>query len=155
MVIFGENAMDYEIITKPAFKVLGMSRRICNDNAQTEIPNMWKKFILENYPEKIPHKKSENLLALYTDYEGDHTKPYHYTIGCEVEFFDKEPPFVLDKIEVPENKYALFKIKGKLPEALIEGWRTIWSCKELERKYEADLEVVAGPEDLLIYISVK
>ena len=27
---------------------------------------------------------NQNLLAVYTDYEGDYTKPFTYMIGCEV-----------------------------------------------------------------------
>lgn len=134
--------------------MIGISRRISNENAQKEIPEMWKEFILNNYLEKIPNLKSNSIMALYTDYEGDHTKPFIYTIGCEVTSI-QDVPLGLDGVTVPGNKYALFRVKGGLPDSLIETWKEIWTSKSLERKFEADFEVVKGADEVHVYISLK
>lgn len=146
--------MEHELVSKGDFKVIGISRKISNDNAQKEIPEMWKEFILNNYLEKIPNLKSNNIMALYTDYEGDHTKPFIYTIGCEVTSL-QDLPTGLDGVTVPGNKYALFRVKGGLPDSLIETWKEIWTSKSLERKFEADFEVVKGADEVHVYISLK
>lgn len=146
--------MEHEIVSKGDFKVIGLTKKISNENAQSEIPQMWKNFILNNYLEEIPNKKSGNIMALYTDYEGDHTKPFLYTIGCEVSTLD-DVPQGLNGITVPGNKYALFTVSGGLPDSLIDTWKHIWTSDELDRKFDADFEVVKGPEEVLVYISLK
>lgn len=144
--------MEYESVSKGEFKVIGISEKISNDNAQEKIPQMWKTFMLENYLEKIPNKKDSRLMAFYTDYEGDHTKPFLYTIGCEVSSFD-ECPEEFNQLTIPGNKYALFVVKGNLPNSLIEAWKYIWTS-DLKRKFEADFEVVVGADEIHVYISV-
>ncbi len=146
--------MEHKIVSKGDFKVIGITKKISNDNAQQEIPGMWKDFILNNLLDKIPNKKNSNIMALYTDYEGDHTKPFHYTIGCEVSTLD-EVPKEMSGIKIPGNKYALFSVKGGLPDALIETWKHIWTNDEIERKFEADFEVVRGKDEVEIFISLK
>ena len=146
--------MEHELVSKGDFKVIGISRKISNENAQKEIPEMWKEFILNNYLEKIPNLKSNSIMALYTNYEGDHTKPFIYTIGCEVTSI-QDVPLGLDGVTVPGNKYALFRVKGGLPDSLIETWKEIWTSKSLERKFEADFEVVKGADEVHVYISLK
>lgn len=146
--------MEHEIVSKGDFKVIGLTKKISNENAQKEIPEMWKQFILNNYLELIPNKRSSHIMALYTDYEGDHTKPFLYTIGCEVSSID-EVPEGMNGVKVPGNKYALFAVKGGLPDSLIETWKYIWTAEDLERKFEADFEVVKGPDEVQVFISLK
>lgn len=146
--------MEPEIVSKGDFKVIGITQRISNENAQQKIPEMWKEFILNNYLEKIPNLKSNSIMAVYTDYEGDHTKPFNYTIGCEVTSIDNLP-IGLHSLIVPGNKYALYKVKGGLPDSLIETWKSIWTSGDLERKFEADFEVIKGSDEVHVYISLK
>lgn len=146
--------MEHEIVSKGDFKVIGITKRISNENAQKEIPEMWRQFIINNYMELIPDKKASSIMALYTEYEGDHTKPFLYSIGCEVTSIE-DVPEGMNAIKVPGNKYALFTVKGGLPDSLIETWKHIWTTKEFERKFEADFEIVKGPEEVLVYISLK
>lgn len=145
--------MEHESVSKGEFKVIGTSQKISNENAQEKIPEMWKTFIIENYLEKIPNKKDGRLMAFYTDYEGDHTKPFLYTIGCEVSTLD-DCPEGFNALTIPGNKYALFQVKGNLPNSLIETWKHIWTS-ELKRKFEADFEVVVGADEVHVYISVE
>lgn len=146
--------MEHQIVTKSDFKVIGITKRISNENAQQEIPAMWKNFIIHNYLDKIPNKKNKHLMALYTDYEGDHTKPFLYTIGCEVNSLENIPDG-LNGIKIPANKYALFQVKGNIPDALIAAWKHIWTNKEIDRKFDSDFEVVVSGDEVHIYISLK
>lgn len=144
--------MEYKTVSKGDFKVIGVSQKISNENAQEKIPEMWKTFIVENYLEKIPNKKNNQLMAYYTDYEGDHTKPFLYTIGCEVSSFDNCPE-EFNQMSISANKYALFEVKGNLPNSLIETWKYIWTS-DLKRKFDADFEVVVGADEVHVYISI-
>lgn len=145
--------MEHEVVSKSDFKLVGITKRISNENAQQEIPNMWKDFIVNNYLDKIPSKVNSNLMALYSNYEGDHTKPFDYSIGVEVSSANEVPP-ELNTIVVKANKYALFKVKGELPESLIETWKFIWNS-DLKRKFDADFEVVIDADEVHIYLSIE
>lgn len=45
-------------------------------------------------------------------------------------------------IEIEGGRYQKFTVQGKMPDAVVEQWQTIWSRdKELNRRYTADFEV--------------
>ncbi len=73
--------MTPELIHKRGFTMAGISTRTSNDletNQETaRIPVLWGRVFKENIFEQIPSKVSPGgLVAVYTDYEGDHTTPY-------------------------------------------------------------------------------
>src|SRR5262245_12445887 len=86
---------------------IGLGIRTHNDTCSSDMPAHKEKFFKENVPEKIPNKTSGNILALYTDYEGDYTQPYSWILGCEVSSLDKVPSGLVGKI-IPASKYAVF-----------------------------------------------
>ena len=68
------------------FKLIGISLRTTNENgkAAKEIGELWEKFLNENISDAIPNKVDNTVYSLYTDYEGDYTKPYTAILGCPV-----------------------------------------------------------------------
>ena len=89
--------------------------------------------------EKIPNKTSNEVIALYCDYEGDYTKPYSLIIGCPVSH--PEVPKGMVTKTIPAGSYALFEAKGEFPKSLIETWQDIWKREDLKRTYTGDFEV--------------
>ena len=73
---------------KSEFKLIGLKldNKTTNEGGQSSIEcgNLWQKFETENFAERIPDKLSDEVYAVYFDYEGDYTKPYSYFIGCKV-----------------------------------------------------------------------
>src|SRR5579883_1895145 len=63
---------------------IGLELRTNNEECSSAMPAHKERFFGENVPSKIPNKVNGNILALYTDYEGDYTKPYSWILGCEV-----------------------------------------------------------------------
>jgi len=61
-----------------SFQIIGISVRTTNENGQAkkDIEKLWGEFMSENMLKKIPNVTDETIYAIYTDYEGDHTKPY-------------------------------------------------------------------------------
>lgn len=141
--------------------LIGIELKTTNENgrAAIEIPQHWEKFYKENVLAHIPHKVSNDIYALYTDYEGDHTKPYSCIIGCEVSSLDQIPEGMVGR-EIPRASYAVLTAPGPFPSSLIETWYKIWNSS-LKRAYKHDLEVYrAGfdPEkkpEVKVYIGVK
>ena len=137
-----ENLMKpYTIVQKPSILLMGITCRTSNvlEAGPIDIPNLWGKFYADNVIGKISNKTSNEVLALYFDYEGDHTKPYSILIGCPVSSADVIPEGMTVK-SIPEGSYALFQAIGEHPKALIETWGTIWQTN-LKRTYTGDYEV--------------
>lgn len=108
---------------------------------------------------KIKNRLNHDLLCVYTDYEGDFTKPYRYIVGCEVKNLSEIPPGYFGK-EISPSSYALFTAEGEFPQSMLKAWNAIWSSK-VDRAYTADFEVYAAdfnPQnnpEVKIYIATK
>lgn len=125
------------------FKLIGLSlgRKTTNENGQSAIDcgYLWQKFEKENCAAKIPGKLTDEIIAVYHEYEGDHTKPYSYFIGFKVNP-DAEVPQGLDSIIIPKATYQKLSAKGKMPDCVANAWMEIWRS-EIPRAYKADFEV--------------
>ena len=76
-------------------KLIGLSlpTKTTNEMGKSSIDcgNLWQKFEKENYADKIPNKLSDEIVAVYHQYEGDYTRPFSYFIGCKVDADAKIP----------------------------------------------------------------
>lgn len=118
---------------------IGLELRTNNEECSVTMPAHKEKFFKENIPAQIPNKINGNILALYTDYEGDYTKPYSWILGCEVSSLDEIPEGLVGKV-IPESKYAVFTTQGAFPQGLIAAWQAVWKSNML-RSYTSDFEV--------------
>lgn len=119
--------------------IIGIKIRTSNEHHSKDGPRLWDRFRKEQLMTKIPNKLNENIFAVYTDYEGDYTRPYSYLVGCEVAKID-EVPRGLVGIKIPRQNYAVFSAKGSFPVSLIQTWQQIW-VSDIQRSYFADFEV--------------
>ena len=69
-----------------AFDIIGISIRTTNENMQAaqDIGALWGRFKGEDIFSQIPGKLEDDIYCIYTNYEGDHTKPYDVVLGCKV-----------------------------------------------------------------------
>ena len=128
-------------VRKPRMMVIGIECRTSNDPSAgpQDIPQLWQKFYAENIQSKIPNKASDEVIALYCDYEGDYTQSYSCVIGCAVNSLEQIPEEMVGKI-VPESTFALYRAEGEFPKSLIDTWSHIWHS-DLKRTYLGDYEV--------------
>ncbi|TWU45892.1 Bacterial transcription activator, effector binding domain [Novipirellula aureliae] len=134
--------------------LMGIETRASNDSPQT-IGETWQRFMAERLADDIPSRADDCLIAAYYDYEGDHTKPYTFFVGCEVVDVACAPDgFVLK--EIPANDYVPFPARGDMPQALIETWQRIWAS-DLQRNYNIDFELhnPAMPDEVMVYVGVQ
>lgn len=125
-----------------AFKIIGISVKTTNENNQAakDIGNLWNKFMTESILEKIPNKVNNNVYSIYTEYEGDHTKPYTTILGCRVKNFESVPEGMISK-SFEDGNYTKFTAKGDLTKGVVfEEWMKIWQM-DLNRRYIADFEI--------------
>lgn len=138
---------------------IGLELRTNNEECSLAMPAHKERFFKENILSKIPNQINGEILALYTDYEGDHTMPYSWILGCEVAHLDEVPQGLVGKV-IPESKYAVFTTQGKFPEGLITAWQDIWQSG-LARTYTSDFEVYRNDFDpkqnpqVKVYIAIE
>ncbi|WP_155209050.1 GyrI-like domain-containing protein [Fulvivirga aurantia] len=120
---------------------LQLEGRTTNENGQSSIDcgNLWQRFEKEHILGKVPNKKSDSIYAVYFDYEGDHTKPFSYFIGCEVESGTSTPEG-LNTLVIPEQLYKKVTAKGQMPGCITEAWHIIWTST-IDRAYSYDFEL--------------
>jgi predicted transcriptional regulator YdeE len=158
-----ENLMkNHVVIDKPSMIVIGIECRTSNhpDAGPHDIPKLWGKFYQDNILSQIPNKASDEIIALYCDYEGNYTQPYTCVIGCPVTSFDEVPEGMVAKI-IPATSYAVFRAVGEYPHSLIETWGKIWQGDvEQTRTYTGDFEVYGdkftsgSPKEVEVYIAI-
>lgn len=132
---------------------IGLGIRTHNGECSSTMPAHTNRFFAEDVPSKIPNKVNGNLLALYTDYEGDYTKPYSWILGYEVYSLKEIPEGLVGKV-IPASNYAVFTTQGGFPQGLIAVWEKIWRSN-LHRSYTSDLELYPFDFDPQINPQVK
>ncbi len=154
---------DYEVKSGlekiDSFDVVGISIITDNDRASEEINALWEEFFKQNIGQSVENRVDDVIYAVYSNYEGDHTKPYRLTIGYKI---DGAPQISghLHHVAVQSSDYAMMSAAGEQPKALIETWQAIWQS-DLDRKFETDFEVYGktffkeGLHEILVCIGVK
>jgi predicted transcriptional regulator YdeE len=126
-----------------SFQLIGLAlkTKTSNENGQsgTDCGNLWHQFLTGDYANKIPGKLSKDIYAVYHSYEGDHTMPFAYFLGCQAETGTPVPDG-LDSLFIPGGKYQLFIAKGEIPDCITIVWKEIWKSGTC-RSYKADFEV--------------
>ena len=145
------------------FKIIGISTRTSNTSgkAAEDLGALWGKLFEEQIGGKIPRKVSEDIFAIYTDYESDYTGDYTCLIGYQVASLENVAEGLVAR-EFDGGKHIKFTAAGKMPEAVVETWQKIWAKDaELDRKYTADFEVYGAKSqqgdnsEVDIFIAVK
>src|SRR5690606_30105993 len=76
-------------IKKNNFKLIGLKlpHKTTNENNQSsqDCGNLWQQFEESKIFDRITNKLSNEIYAVYFDYEKDETTPFSYFIGCKVD----------------------------------------------------------------------
>lgn len=152
-----------EIMQIEAFNIIGITVRTDNNDlakVTADMQGLWGKFMSEGVMDKIPNKLDTDICCIYTDYEGDYTKPYTALLGCRVSSLEQIPDG-LAGYRFDGGKYVRKPVSGNLlAGAVYNAWQEIWNS-DLERSYIADLEIygvkAANPEaaELEILVGIK
>jgi predicted transcriptional regulator YdeE len=138
--------LPFEQINHPGIFVAGIATRTTNqdDRSQTDIGNLWTKFMNENIAGQMEAKISDDIYCVYTDYENDHTGWYTAVLGCQIASPDDSGGMFTALI--PKGSYRVYKPSGIFPECVANAWREIWQdCSA--RSYIADYDLYkAGAE---------
>jgi predicted transcriptional regulator YdeE len=135
-----------EFVRLEHFSVIGIEGRTSNAReatAQGLIGKMWQRFRSENLAARIPHRADSNLVAVYSEYEGDENGEYTFTLGAKVSGIS-EVPQGLSVRQVPTARYAVFTTeRGPVNKVVADTWKRIWAERRsgaYARSYQADFE---------------
>lgn len=153
------------LATIDQFSVIGVSTITSNEDgkATEDINALWERFFELQTGQIVTAKYDDIIYAVYSDYEGDHNKPYRITIGYRVPDDTPVPtPHKNDlfKVQVNQGDYGVMSAQGQQPKALIETWEAIWSS-DLNRLFKTDFEIYGprffedGIHEVLIHIGLK
>ena len=147
LTIKGENEMNYRIEEKPAFKIVGLKKRVSliYEGVNPEISAMWQSLTEEliGTLKSISNIDPRGMISASTNFsegrlEGGKLDQY---IGVAT---TSQPPQGLDFLEVPAGTWAVFDVIGPFPQTLQNIWGRIYS----EWFPSSSYEQVKGPEIL-------
>lgn len=125
------------------FKFIGLKldgKTTNKDNQSSkDCGELWQTFESDNIFERIPGKLSDEIYAVYHDYDKDETAPFSYFIGCKV---DKQTtaPQGLQELLIPAQQYTKFTARGVMTGCITDAWKVIWDS-EIKRTFGFDFEV--------------
>lgn len=138
-----KETMKYEVVTRKETIVEGLEVRTCNlwETVGQDIGMLWNDFYTKGEYSKIENKVNNKTIGLYTDYEGDYTKPYNFIACTEVSKVPEDREQEKNKVIkiIPKGKYAKFVVIGEMSKVVREAWTQIWQM-DLKRKYTCDFE---------------
>lgn len=144
----GGSAMEPKIVRQDGFTVVGIATRTSNAKEMTAgglIGKQWDRLFQERLLAKIPNKADQNIMAVYTDYAGDHDGEYTYLLGARVTSEADVPAGMVAK-KIPAGRFAVFTSeKGPAPKVVPATWMKINSLPRTavggDRVYRADYEI--------------
>lgn len=147
----GDTAMDYRIVTKAAFRMLGVKETVSklNDENLKRLPELWRTHYKER--DELLALSGNNLRDIYgvTMYITDDAFDYYVAT-----ITDQPTRGTMTEIIIPETTWAIFPCVGPLPDAQYNLWRRIFTewlpisgyClaepPEIERYSEGNIESV-------------
>jgi len=163
IAIAGNRGMNIQ--QRDGFYVVGLTARTSNaqeTSGKAKIGEVWQEFLQPDLVAKIPDKIGVDLIAVYTDYETDHTGHYTYLLGIPISSAEALPSNLTVK-HIPAGRYAVFRSgRGPKKEVVSAVWQRIWSLspKQLggKRAFKSDFEIydqrAADPENAQIDVYV-
>ena len=155
----GGYLMEYKIVEKEAFEVIGVSRRFSMEEGSTLIPKFWT--------EHFQFGKGEIICGMYgiCINQNSDAKDFEYLIADKYEQ-GREVPHGLKTLVIPRHTWAVFPCRGPMPTAIQEVNRKIFSewlpnCKDYDiigdydfESYDNVLEYPLGNQDPNYYTEI-
>lgn len=137
--------MDYKIVEKENFTVMGVSKQFKYDTAAKEIPKFWD--------EHYQTGKNETVAGMYgiSIDEDNSGEIFEYLIADDY-FPWKEVPGGFTCRTIPKHTWAVFPCKGAMPNSLQEVHKKIFSewlpnCKDYEIAERYNIELYSSKDD--------
>jgi predicted transcriptional regulator YdeE len=137
--------------------IVGIELRTSNIEAMHTIPPFWQRFYQENILQKIENRISDNVFAVYTNFENEGVNNegiYSLILGAEVINTEIIPEGFISTTIKP-SKRVVFEVETGHPEKVAEKWIEIWKMSDLGKSFISDYELYHSSGEIEIYIGVK
>lgn len=143
LTLEGGNFMEYRIVEKASFTVVGVSRSFNSDTSYREIPKFWQEHMTSGGNRKICGQ-----FGICLDSDG---KNFDYLIADIYKPWEEVPEGCITRV-IPEGTWAVFPCRGALPKALQDVNTQIWSewlpnCRDYKLGGNYDIEMYTKPAD--------
>ncbi len=137
LTLEGGTMLEYKIVKKPAFTVVGKSRRFNSETSYSEIPKFWDEHMSSGDAKVIC-----GMFGLCMDCDGKH---FEYLIADNYNPCIDIPEGCVTKT-IPAGEWAVFPCTGALPKSLQDVNTRIWSewlpnCKEYKLAGNYNIEM--------------
>lgn len=147
IIMKGGNTMNYSIVEKPAFKVIGKTETHLIDESQNKntIPDFWDKAHRTGIIETLLKNASDKTYVFGICYGNTHTnkKTFDYSIAVECDENITVPDGYTVN-EIPARIWIVADCTGAMPEAIQKLWHEIctefFPTSEYKPTYEMDIE---------------
>jgi AraC family transcriptional regulator len=143
LTLEGGSMLEYKIVEKAQFTVMGKSRRFNTESSYSEIPKFWQ--------EHMKSDDSKIVCGMYGICMDSDGKNFDYLIADNYIPWNEVPKGFVTKV-IPAGTWAVFPCRGALPEALQRVNTKIWSewvpsCKAYMLAGNYNIEMYAPPCD--------
>lgn len=141
----GGYIMDYKIVEKEAFTVMGLSKTFKYDSAFAEVPKFWDK-----YCKSGKNKVICGMFGISID-ESMGNSEFEYLIADNYMPWKEVPEGFVTKV-IPKHTWAVFPCKGPLPKSLQDVNQKIFSewlpnCRDYEIAAGYNVELYSNVAD--------
>lgn len=143
----GGNVMDYKIVEKESFTIIGVSRRFRYETAQAEIPDFWA--------DHFQSEASKHICGMYgacIEEGKSGSEEFEYLIADNYQPQTEIAEGLVTRI-IPKLTWAVFPCKGPMPGAIQETNNKIYSewlpnCRDYEIAAGFNIEMYGDPTGL-------
>lgn len=123
----GDQKMEYKIIEKAPFKVIGKAIRVSTRDGENRrrIPEFWQECHKNGLCDRLAGSPAKELLGICMEFSCDQEE-FSYLIGVKADPGETVPEDLMEK-EIPAASWAVFQSVGPLPEAIQKVWERIFS----------------------------
>ncbi|MGG4141557.1 GyrI-like domain-containing protein [Paenibacillus algorifonticola] len=119
--------MDYRIVEKEAFQIVGLSYEVSCKNGQNfiDIPKLWEAFNHSDAPSELYSKGDGAIIGVCLDGQPD-KETFTYMIATKVTPDEADSEKKYTARTVPAATWAIFTSTGPLPDSLQNVFRRIF-----------------------------
>jgi predicted transcriptional regulator YdeE len=142
------------VLSQPVW-IIGLELRTSNEVAFETIPAHWGRFTSEKIFSQIPNRASENIYAVYTNYQHpgvNNEGIYSCVIGAAVKDANQVPDG-LAAISLPASSYQVIPVERA--ELVGEAWQEIWQQDSSQRTFIADAECYSPDGKVEIHLGIR
>lgn len=145
LTLEGGYTMDYKIVEKDEFTLIGMSKIFKYDEATTEVPKFWREYYQTGKNDVVP-----SVYGVSID-ENMGGNEFEYLIADDYNSKVKIAEGFVTKV-VPKNTWAVFACKGSGEQSIQDVQKKIFSewlpnCKDYEIAAGYNIEMYSDPDE--------